>query len=71
MTEDELRNRAIMAAFQSGRPVFGDTTGVLKYADGDKEDVVIDEPTMTISIAGEPAGSDVSWWARLKEWLGL
>lgn len=36
---EQHRSRAILAAFQSGRPVFADTDGVLHYTDGAKEPV--------------------------------
>jgi len=34
---DKQRSRAIMAAFQTGRPVFADTDGEMRYVDGDRE----------------------------------
>ena len=40
MTDDEWelkRNRAILAAFQTGRPVFADSDGEMRYIDGDGE----------------------------------
>lgn len=40
MTDDdweEQRNRAILAAFQTGRTVFADTDGKLHFADGNQE----------------------------------
>ena len=40
MNDDEWkarRDRAILAAFQTGRPVFADTDGELRYDDGDRE----------------------------------
>lgn len=39
---DKQRHRAILAAFQTGRPVFADTEGVLRYADGSKEPLAAD-----------------------------
>jgi len=39
---DQHRNRAILAAFQTGRPVLADTDGVLRYTDGAKETVPAD-----------------------------
>lgn len=42
MTDDEWekrRDRAIAAAFQTGRPVFADNEGELRYVDGDREAV--------------------------------
>lgn len=44
-TDDELeqqRRRAVLAAFQTGRPVFADSEGELHYADGDQEPVAAD-----------------------------
>ena len=40
MTDEEWekqRTRAVMAAFQTGRPVFADTDGELRYADQARE----------------------------------
>ena len=45
MTDDEWeqqRRRTILAAFQTGRPVFADTDGVLRYTDGSREEVPAD-----------------------------
>ena len=45
MTNEEWerqRIRAIMGAFQTGRPVFADTDGELRYGDGDREKVAAD-----------------------------
>lgn len=42
MTDDEWskqRDRAVMAAFQTGRPVFADNAGELRYVDGSGEQV--------------------------------
>lgn len=42
MTDDEWekqRSRAVMAAFQTGRPVFADSDGVLRFTDGAQEQV--------------------------------
>ena len=36
---EEQRNRAILAAFQTGRTVFADTDGELRFADGNQEAV--------------------------------
>lgn len=36
---DERRDRAIRAAFETGRPVFADTGGVLRFTDGAREEV--------------------------------
>lgn len=45
MTDDEWeqrRNRAILAAFQTGRPVIADSDDVMHYADGDHETLADD-----------------------------
>lgn len=71
MTDDEWaqqRERAILAAFQSGRPVFGDTDGELRYADGDHETLPDD-----IGVPQAPipcATVQLTWWARMKRWFG-
>lgn len=42
MTDDEwekLRARAISTEFETGRPVFDDTDGVLRFSDGAREEV--------------------------------
>ena len=39
---EEQRNRAILAAFQTGRTVFADTDGELRFADGNQEAVPAD-----------------------------
>jgi len=39
---DKRRDRAILAAFQTGRPVFADTDGELRYVDGIGEQVPAD-----------------------------
>lgn len=52
MTDDEWekqRNRAILAAFQTGRPVLADTDGVLRYANDDREPLPED-----VGIAKQP-----------------
>ena len=45
MTDDaweKQRQRAVLAAFQTGRPVFADTDGELRFVDGAKELVPAD-----------------------------
>lgn len=45
MTDEEWekqRSRAIMTAFQTGRPVFADTDGELRYTDGDRAQIPAD-----------------------------
>ena len=52
MTDDEWekqRSRAILAAFQTGRPVFADTDGELRYADGTRDQVCAD-----VGVATQP-----------------
>lgn len=42
MTDDEWeqkRQRVIMTVFQTGRPVFADTDGEMRYVDGDREEL--------------------------------
>jgi hypothetical protein len=60
------RERAILAAFQTGRPVFADSDGVLRYVDGACEPVTDD--------AG-PSETDLAtikrpWWRRVWLWIG-
>lgn len=67
MNDDEWekqRQRSIMAAFQTGRPVFGDSEGVLKFADNDEP--VGDDVGWTGE--GVPPAKTVkpSWWTQLK-----
>lgn len=71
MTDDnweEQRNRAILAAFQTGRTVFADTDGALRFADGDKEPLADDVGVPQAPLPG--ASVKVSWWARVKRRLG-
>ena len=52
MTDDEWekqRSRAVLAAFQTGRPVFADTDGELRYADGTREQLPTD-----VGLAKQP-----------------
>ena len=71
MTDDEWekrRSRAVLAAFQTGRPVFADTDGVLRYTDGAKEPV-----SDNVGVARQPvpqATARTSWWTRVRRWLG-
>lgn len=70
MTDDEWelkRNHAILAAFQSGRPVFADSEGELRYVDGAGE-AVPDE--VGVSTHGMPRAklafrraARASYWA--------
>ena len=46
---EEQRNRAILAAFQTGRTVFADTDGELRFADGKQEAVPED-----VGLARQP-----------------
>ena len=57
---DRQRERAILAAFQTGRPVLADSEGAMHYADVD------------LSKKGPPKAEIVkrSWWARLRRrWI--
>lgn len=71
MTDDDWekrRNRSILAAFQTGRPVFGDTDGVLRYADGDGEPLPDDVGVpkgAAFEAAIQEAPIQPSWWERL------
>lgn len=69
MTDDEWeahRQRAILAAFETGRPVFADSDGELRYVDGTGE---------RLADAGVPkappheATAKVSRLARLWNWV--
>jgi hypothetical protein len=65
---DKYRSRAIMTAMQTGRPVFADSEGVMRFADGDKEPVGGD---VGWTGQGVPVATvKVSWWARLKQMFG-
>lgn len=63
---ERQRQRSIMAAFQTGRPTFADSDGVLKFADGSEEPVGDD---IGWSGAGVPPATvkATSWWTRLKQ----
>jgi hypothetical protein len=66
MTDEEWeqhRNRAMMEAFTTGRSVFADNTGKLKYYDGAGEDV--DPPAQPLP----KANIRLSWWKQLLSWL--
>lgn len=64
----QRKERTILAAFQTGRSVFADSDGELRFADGDQEAVPDD--------IGLPKGAlpqatvTRSWWAHAKRWLG-
>lgn len=70
MTDDEWeqqRQRAILAAFQTGRTVFADTDGELRYADGDRAPLTAD-----VGVPKQPiprATTRITWWTRLRRWL--
>ena len=71
---DKQRERAIWAAFQTGRPVFADSDGELRYADGEGEAVAQDvglpkeEDSSQTTAVGHRSGP--SWWTRLWRWWG-
>jgi hypothetical protein len=67
MTDDDWekhRQRSILAAFQTGRPVFGDSNGVLRYVDGDREPLADDVGLPQAPLPG--ATVKRSWWERFK-----
>ena len=83
MPDDEWkarRDRAVLAAFETGRPVFGDTDGELRFDDGDREPVPDDvgrDGKVIDDFAGEvqqppstPPTAKLSWRTRLWRWLG-
>lgn len=62
MTDDEWekqRSRAVLAAFQTGRPVFADTDGELRYADGARDQVPAD-----VGVAQQPVPRAVALAVR-------
>ncbi len=73
MSDDEWeqhRSRAILAAFQTGRPVFADSDGKLRYADGIREPLEGDTgmvrfpvPTATIRAPRRER------WAAIWRWI--
>ena len=72
MTDDEWekqRSRAVMAAFQTGRPVFADNDGVLRFTDGAKELVPADSGVgrQPVSRAMSPAARA----ERASHWAGV
>lgn len=71
MTDDEWeqhRQRAILAAFQTGRPVLADSDGELSYADGDRTRLADDVGVPKTALP--KATTRRSWWARVKRWMG-
>lgn len=80
MTDEEweqLRDRAISAAFQTGRAVFADSNGQLHYADGDRESIAADVGVVEESLVKEPPAKEslpratvrMSWRSRVKRWF--
>jgi hypothetical protein len=66
MTDEEWeqhRNKAIMAAFTSGRTVFADTDGEMKYYDDAGGEVVEKQQPLP------KANIKLSWWKQLLSWL--
>lgn len=71
MTNDEWkkrRERAILAAFQTGRPVFADSDGEMHYADGDHERLAADVGVAKTAVPQLTVSS--TWWSRVKRWFG-
>ena len=66
---DKRRDRAILAAFQTGRPVFADTDGEMRYADGAGEPLA-DE--VGVPAAPVPmATAQIARAARASYWAGV
>jgi hypothetical protein len=71
VTDDEWekqRQRVILAAFQTGRPVFADSDGEMRYADGGHEPL-----DAGIGIPKTPlpdATVKLSWWKRFTRRFG-
>ncbi len=66
MTDDEWqrqRERAILGAFQTGRPVFADSEGVVRYTDGAGEPVADDVGRAKLPIPAMTVQRH--WWTRL------
>lgn len=71
MTDDEWelkKNRAILAAFQTGRPVFADNEGEMRFADGDQEPLADDIGMPKTALPS--AAVKLSLWARVRRWFG-
>ncbi|HSX23373.1 MAG TPA: hypothetical protein VLE97_11420 [Gaiellaceae bacterium] len=70
MTDDEWeeqRRRAVLAAFQTGRPVFADTDGELRYVDGDREPLADDVGMPKTALPS--AEVKITWWGRIRRWF--
>ena len=65
---EEQRKRAVLAAFQTGRSVFADTDGVLRYADGDHE--ALADETGVPQTPLPDAAVKTTWWERFKRRFG-
>ena len=72
MTDEEWelkRNRAILAAFQTGRPVFADSDGEMRYVDGDGEqltdDVGVPMEKLPRAAAALRRAARASYWAAV------
>jgi hypothetical protein len=62
---EEQRNRAILAAFQTGRTVFADTDGELRFADGNQEAVPEDVGRAASPLPGaQTLASRAERWSR-------
>ena len=66
---EKLRLLAIMTAFQTGRPVFADDDGELRYSDGDREKVPADVDAVKAPIPRAMTRAP-GWWSRVQRWLG-
>jgi hypothetical protein len=61
------RARSILATFQTGRPVFADSDGVLRYLDGKREPVEDHIGHTHTEPAPLPKATlKATWWQRLR-----
>jgi len=63
------RKRAIFAAFQTGRPVFADSDGEMRFADGDHERLA-EGAGMPKTAVPQQATVSSTWRSRVKSWFG-
>ena len=66
---DKQRSRAILVAFETGRPVFADIKGELRFADGDREPVPSDVGVPREALP-QATTCSLSWWSRVRRWFG-
>lgn len=66
---NRLRNRAILEAFRTGRSVFADSDGELRYGDGKHEPVSEGEEDAAMGLPPVVLPKP-PWWIRVRRWLG-